>query len=177
MTLAFSTQLKGKPTYFVEKICKSLRELCVDGGIKVGNKKYPPTALASQVINLSYYHKCKPKHHTIRADVKDRWQPGKLIHFVINNRTKNRLQFAPVLKVVSIQEIEIRYNPGGGVNVFIDGNFFYYQTSWGLEWDDITKKQMLLLAVNDGFESIEDFFMYFTKDFKGKIIHWTNLKY
>ena len=33
------------------------------------------------------------------------------------------------------------------------------------------------LAKNDGFESVEDFFAYFNKDFKGKIIHWTDLQY
>lgn len=28
-----------------------------------------------------------------------------------------------------------------------------------------------------GFDSVKDFFRYFNKDFKGKIIHWTDLKY
>ena len=50
----------------------------------------------------------KPKKHTIRKDEKDRWKVGNDIHFVINNRTKNRFQFAPITKVKSIQIIKIK---------------------------------------------------------------------
>lgn len=34
-----------------------------------------------------------------------------------------------------------------------------------------------MLAKNDGFDSVEDFFNWFNKDYKGKIIHWTELRY
>jgi len=30
---------------------------------------------------------------------------------------------------------------------------------------------------NDGFESLQDFFNWFNKPFRGKIIHWTDFKY
>jgi hypothetical protein len=33
------------------------------------------------------------------------------------------------------------------------------------------------LMKNDGFESAEQFFNWFNGYFKGKIIHWTDLKY
>ena len=33
------------------------------------------------------------------------------------------------------------------------------------------------LAQNDGFNSESDFFKWFHKDFKGKIINWTDLRY
>ncbi len=33
------------------------------------------------------------------------------------------------------------------------------------------------LAINDGFNSVDDFFQYFNTDFTGKLIHWTDLKY
>ena len=36
---------------------------------------------------------------------------------------------------------------------------------------------MLNLVQNDGFASISDFFKFFNKDYTGKIIHWTDLKY
>ncbi|RWX00938.1 hypothetical protein [Flavobacterium cerinum] len=167
MTLAFSTQLSGKPTYFVEKICKSLREHCLS---------LRPTAMATEIIHLSIYHKCKPKNHTIRVDKKDRWKVGTLIHFVINNRTKNRIQFASVVSVESIQKIDIHYipltRPLGEFRpcVKIDNKLIF-----GMDgYDDGT---MTALAHNDGFDSIEDFFAYFNTDFKGKIIHWTDLKY
>ena len=36
---------------------------------------------------------------------------------------------------------------------------------------------MLNLVQNDGFASISDFLKFFNKDYTGKIIHWTDLKY
>lgn len=35
------------------------------------------------------------------------------------------------------------------------------------------------IVLNDGrsFPSVEAFFQFFDKDFNGKIIHWTDLKY
>jgi hypothetical protein len=38
-------------------------------------------------------------------------------------------------------------------------------------------EEMIRLARNDGFDSVEDFFSFFPEDFKGKIIHWTDLRY
>lgn len=34
-----------------------------------------------------------------------------------------------------------------------------------------------VLAKNDGFSGVKEFFEWFSEDFKGKIIHWTDLKY
>src|SRR5699024_11014489 len=50
------------------------------------------------------------KIHTIRHDGKNRWKTGNKIHMVINNRTKDRFQFAPVLECKSVQKIEIKYH-------------------------------------------------------------------
>jgi len=170
MTLAFSTQLNGKPTYFVEKICKSLRELCPP--------LINPLAKAHTVIRLSVYHQCNSKNHTIRADEKDRWQPGKLIHFVINNRTKNRLQFAPVVPVVSTQKIKIHwFGESRSLQASKLAPFRFNYVDVVIDGNVMTINQVTELAQNDGFDSIEDFFTYFKTDFKGKIIHWTDLKY
>ncbi|WP_433863184.1 hypothetical protein [Sphingobacterium thalpophilum] len=106
----------------------------------------------------------KPKLHTIRHDEGERWKPGIDIHFVINSRTKSRFQFAPVIPVVSVQTIEIKHAFPHRY-VFVDGR---YLSSW---------KEMNQLALNDGFESMDDFFKYFNEDFKGRLIHWTNLSY
>lgn len=106
-----------------------------------------------------------PKLHTIREDSSNRWRAGMDIHFVINNRTKNRFQFAPVVNCVSIQNIEIKYfKTFVYPEVIIDGKMMSY-----LALGDV--------AINDGFDSVDDFFAYFNKDFKGKIIHWTDLRY
>lgn len=108
----------------------------------------------------------KPKLHTIREDKSHSWVQDRDIHFVINNRTKDRYQFAPILPVVSIQHIEIRYSGQKyGPVVCIDGTKLLGANS------------LEKLAQNDGFDSVDDFFSWFNIDFKGKIIHWTNLKY
>lgn len=172
MTIAFSTQwpkdmpehMAGKPTGFLDKVFK---------WIMVGTptqdhyeywKQNHKREVFSSWKNL---RGLKMKLHTIREDSNDRWKAGMDIHFVINNRTKNRYQFAPVVKCVSTQKIEVKWNEDpfpGTVRVFIDG-----------EVQNI--KRIESLAINDGFDSVEDFFSWFNKDFTGKIIHWTNLKY
>lgn len=159
MTLSFSTQIDGKPTYFIEKIWSGIHE----------------NHLSSNSEGLFYsdmgkifdnYSTLAPKIHTIRADKKDRWKVGNKIHFVINNRTKNRFQFAPVIPVKSIQKIEIVYWMGCGdyPSVVVGG-----QT--------LKNSEVETLAKNDGFDSVEDFFAWFNSDFKGKIIHWTDFRY
>jgi hypothetical protein len=34
-----------------------------------------------------------------------------------------------------------------------------------------------VLARNDGFATVKDFFEWFSEDYTGKIIHWTELRY
>ena len=124
----------------------------------------------------------KPKLHTIRQDKSNRWKAGKTIHYMqwagLPYKSKNE-QICPPAPCTGTQKIEIKYNKGGGVNVFIDDKLFYYQyeTECGLELDKESKEKMLDLAQNDGFETIADFFRWFNTDFEGKIIHWTDLKY
>lgn len=166
MTLSFSTKIKGKPTYFIEKIWKSiLREGVACNLIDLNIKLRDTLHLIGNYVIATY----KPKLHTIREDKANRWNAGSKIHFVINNRTKNRFQFAPVVKCVSVQKIEIKYfsNFGdwmGDTLTLIDG--------MAVKVDVIET-----LAKNDGFENVEDFFAYFNKNFTGKIIHWTDFKY
>lgn len=116
------------------------------------------------------------KIHTIRADIHNRWKEGRMIQFAIGVRTK-QFQIFMLDVCTGTQKIEIKYNPGGGVNVFIDDELFHYQTSWGLAWSPETKSKMDDLARSDGFNSISEFFQWFNKDFEGKLIHWTNKRY
>lgn len=116
-----------------------------------------------------------PKLHTIREDKSNRWKAGNDIHFVINNRTPERFQFAPVVKCVSVQEIEIKYKHAEDLpDVFIDGCDMWKKGQPGIKE---CFKEIEQLAINDGFDSMLQFFLYFNTDFKGKIIHWTDLKY
>lgn len=171
MILAFSTQLNGKPTYFVEKIYKSIEDKQVSGN----DKKIILNAIRSGQFNV--FKKTKPKLHTIREDKNNRFKPGVMIDFFINTRTKDMFRFAPKIPVVSTQKIEIRwYNTFGTpvVRVFIDNKSY---ACVKFDRETIITGKMLELAENDGFDTIEDFFAYFNKDFTGKIIHWTDKRY
>lgn len=153
MTLSFKQKFKnGSKTYFVEKILKGLEEkLSLD--IKEYREGF--NNRFNEDLELSK----PPKIHTIREDKKNRWRRGNKIHFVVNNRTKNRFQFAPILEAQSIQIIEIR-----GALIYVDNK-------------QLNESEINSLAINDGFKSVEDFFKWFQSDFTGKIIHWSNLKY
>lgn len=159
MTLSFTTFINGKPNYFIEKIWEGIPEkdidlydlIVMDYRIRFGQEW--------EGKNFVHHN---PKIHTIREDTKNRWGAGCDIHFVINNRTPNRFQFAPVIKCVSVQTIAIRYTFSPSPIILIDDELVC----------DVKQ-----LAINDGFDSVEDFFAYFNKDFTGKLINWTDLKY
>lgn len=173
MTLPFSTkwpqhmgEWAGQPNYFVEKIWTGL----ISSGISSREEALYYSSNGARFHALGGH---TPKLHTIRTG--NRWRPGMKIHPVINNRTKNRFQFAPAIECVSVQEIAIeekimtvydciKLKDGRVYTVKVDGKY--------LPMYRITE-----LAVNDGFESIEQFFAYFNKDFHGQIVHWTDLTY
>jgi hypothetical protein len=85
-------------------------------------------------------------------------------------------RFAPRIPVVSVQEFKIRYNVNTFL-VYVDGNLFFFGNKDFTINEFENYNGMLMLAQNDGFDTIEEFFEYFNEDFSGKIIHWTNFKY
>ena len=165
MILPFSTTINKKPSYFVEKIWKALKDQEITQELA--------DATFNNFFNWNVYGKVAPKLHTIRADVKNRWKVGNKIHFYINCRQKNMFQFAPVLKVKSIQEVFMTYAHFDLIQISIDGKELF------------SFKEREQFAINDGFDTWQDFFDYFypaimsnpKKQFKGKIIHWTDKKY
>lgn len=177
MTLSFQTQIDGKPNYFIDKIWNSFLEpRSLNPLVWEYYEKYTNAFFDK---NLEHWGvSFEKKIHTIREDKKNLWKAGNDIHFVINNRTKKRFQFAPIVQVKSIQRITIDYSisenefPHIGINRTI-GDYKYLTPTNHFEY--VTELQEL--AVNDGFDSWEDFLKYFNKNFKGKIIHWTDLRY
>lgn len=160
----------GKPTFFIEKIWNALD---INEIIPYAFTQY--TGYSDEYYDKFgkywdgfYNEPAEVKIHTLRADEKGRYQPGKLIHPFINNRTKQMFQFAPVFPVVSTQEIKIMY---GMVRVDENKPFVYVD---GLLQPSSVVEQ---IALNDGFESFEDFLYWFDEDFTGKIIHFTNFRY
>lgn len=176
MNCAFSTTfpktlravLAGKPTYFVPKILKGIEALQPD------NENlffyYQEYVFLQRKLGKPYKVDVnRPKLHTFREDKNNRWKAGNLIHFNIYTRTKNQLKFAPVLKCISTQKIEIIWTNSDGFHLPIP--IVYVNNRWMIG-DELTQ-----LIHNDGFNSIDEFCAYFNTDFVGKIIHWTDLRY
>lgn len=183
MILPFSTQLNGKPTYFVEKIHKAfrLKELNMKAAID-------PRIHYTPDYNFFVKNKCHHKIHTIREDKKERWRPGINIHFFINVRQPNMFRFAPVLPVVSTQKIEFIWKDNTEnltclgtsfdkiCTIMIDDRF--YGDAYFFNGSVVSSSYTIpIFANNDGFDTPQELFAYFNKNFKGKIIHWTDLKY
>jgi hypothetical protein len=175
MILPFSTQTKnGTKTHFVEKIWAGL----LSNQIFTNEEfvKFFNAATSDErnflLNNWEPINNMIPKITTIREDIHDRWHAGRLIHPVINNRSKNQFQFAPVFPCVSTQKIEI-INRKDYQFVATDGRVIYEAEPMGFYLDQTFKD----LIKNDGFNSLEAFWNWFDHDFKGKIIHWTSLKY
>lgn len=190
MMLSFLTQIGGKPTFFPEKIITGLFKNKIISREKTIELFYPKALM--KIIPMEYHgfkgnveiSKIKfdnsidhrAKIHTIREDKANRWKPEIMIDFFINSRKPDMFRFAPKIPVVSIQTFEIKYF-GNSATVLIDGKWYgdaFFDGFMSLDGYNIDLEN---LAINDGFESLEDFLKYFNKDFKGKIIHWTNFKY
>lgn len=175
MTLSFSQQINGKPNYFVDKIWNGLLLYEKSHTSDYQNYRMDFNDKFEQDWDYLTGAIYLPKIHTIREDTSDRWKPENDIHFVINNRTANRFQFAPVLKCVSVQSIEIKRYQIPAPHLFPDE--YGAHCAVIVDSDFLSIEEMKVLAINDGFENLTDFFRYFNSHFVGKIIHWTDLKY
>lgn len=189
MTLGFSTHwgakmgsLSGAPTYFIDKIWEGLKsDSCLGERAIFEVQKYSNEYLkkfgehwddfSHDAWTYDQLHSCRtlPKLHTIRKG--NRWKEGMKIHMVVHNRTKDRFQFAPVIKCTGVQDIKIRHEIWETQNVKIPMKNIY------IDGFTCGHKVAHDIARNDGFDSIYDFFQFFNEDFEGQIIHWTGLKY
>lgn len=193
MTVGYSTiwpksmgpEYAGKQTHFVSKIWAGY-PLTINNG-KNTIPAFPKEYFECRRKGLIDWYAHIPKYHTFRKDEQDRWKVGMKIHPVINNRTKDRFQFMPEMEVKGIQKIEIKYHGPvikaanrDRVLIHIDDRFIGCAS-----WDHVNQmyvdqnynRNITKVALNDGFDSVEQFFAWFNEDWSGKIIHWTDLKY
>ncbi len=143
----------GQPTYFVEKVLKSIdprKQINVWGRTDL------------TYIDSIALHGCSPKHHTIRAS--NRWKVGDMFSPRIWSGKPYRskqIQFAPDIEVKKVWAVEVDIN-----GVFsLDGKYI-----------DVTSGGF---APNDGL-SDDDLLNWFPvgKVFKGQAICWDeNVKY
>jgi hypothetical protein len=165
MNLSFSEKFNGEETFFLQQIWSGLirsNPEDVEFSEMLENYKEYRNSYYEKFNKLWGYAAGRKKFHTIRKNQKGRWKVGNKIHFIINSRTPERFQFAPVLTLKKIQTVQVLYNgKGENVTVKIDGRLLH---------DEKIKR----LALNDGFESVENFFKWFNEDYEGVILHWTN---
>ena len=167
MILPFSTKINSKETFFVEKIQVALRLPFFKDSVGFHEGYVPP--------NFNFYvkSKCKPKLHTLRDDINDRWHRGIMIDFFINVRQKNMFRFAPKVPVISTQQVYMTYAWGNIIEISIGSKQL------------VSHYEREQFAINDGFDNWDDFFNYFYPKikaapgelYKPKLIHWTDLRY
>jgi hypothetical protein len=171
MILGFKTKTDdGKPTLFPEKVLQCLMSQVwikvTDWHEIMKDSPYGQMAVGTYT----------PKLHTMREDIHDKWKPGVMIDFYTGVRTKNAYRFAPRVPVVSVQKVEILEFISAASETCIalhDGRVFVVE----VDGKRLTRGKIKQLAINDGFETVDEFFAWFQAGWKGRIIHWTSLKY
>lgn len=105
------------------------------------------------------------KIHSIRKG--NRWKEGMKIHCATGVRTKEYNQFDEKM-CVSVQNIKMEW-----LKPFSEQKHLFIT----IDNHTLSIEEMEVLSQNDGFEDLEDFFEWFSEDFDGQIIHWTDFKY
>ncbi len=102
----------------------------------------------------------KLKLHTIRTDINARYMVGRTMRFATGVRTPDYNHFYSAV-CSGVQDIRIENRV-----IIIDDRKLLYD-------------EMLKLILNNGFDTPNDFWGWFDQHmpFKGKLIHWTDLKY
>ncbi|MEX0274289.1 MAG: hypothetical protein AB3N16_07925 [Flavobacteriaceae bacterium] len=194
--------MAGGSTYFVEMVWSSIDEQLLDEffwdnhHISFHNREEIWRLFEAVDYKIDWdAYDClvrddEGKIHTIRFMTPERaaqWaKKDREIHFYINNRTPRAFRFAPLIKRKGFQKIEIEHSLSNPpiVRVKIEGK----QLWTGNPYDKFMSGSfpMVDLAINDGFEAIEDFFAYFRPERIAKaqkagkdpyIIHWTGKLY
>lgn len=166
MTLSFNKQ-NVQERRFVEKIHQGLYQNNIVDGVEV---LFP---YVRQIIEKGYLDMMKrvenPKILAIQKG--QRCQSGDEIRFMITNYLSIPLQFAPTIECTGVQHIQMLHYKGEKYPLIIIHNQV-------LDYDLADDRPILdNLAINDGFSSFKEFLQYFSEDFEGQIIHWTNLRY
>lgn len=158
---------KPEPTNFREKILAGANYFQPSGEEPVRNGP------STHSVSIKYF---VPKIHTFREDPHDRWKAGMKVSMVYRGAGYKIIDWfnegIPELGTIkSIQKIQLRWVETKLENrvistllIFIDNKGFPFN-----RYEE--------LFANDGFKSRVQFFKWFKKDWSGKILHFTDLRY
>ena len=168
MTLGFKQQFpwatkdSPAPTNFREKILANVYK-----NEPKPERWFPGAGRLIEIQSLA------PKIHTMREDAHNRGKAGRKIEMVYRGAGYKIIDHfnkgIPELeKCVSVQKVDIKYG----------SNFFGFQAVIiAVDGRVLDEYERITLAKNDGFDSIEDFFCWFGKNWSGYILHWTDFRY
>lgn len=105
------------------------------------------------------------KIHTLREDLSGRWKAGMLIQMATGVSTKNYNCFMNS-QCLSTQKVEI-----------IRKSDYLNETVVKVDGRELNMDEVKQLALNDGFDCLASFWLWFSDGFSGNIIHWTDLRY
>lgn len=150
---------KGEPTYFVEKIYKSiyLQDKSKVSEITIYSCLYE-NMLSPSLVDAS---KLEPKHHTIRAG--HNVKVGDTITFYVWSGKPYRskqIVIAPPIEVKKVWDFELTFDD----LIYIDGKLYAYSSS---------EDAIEALAKNDGLSDV-DLLNWFKEPFEGQIICWND---
>jgi hypothetical protein len=111
------------------------------------------------------------KIHSLREDRDGRYTVGATMYLTTGAGTEAYRCLKKVL-CTGTQKVLILYGNGGYCDAFV-----YQDVRVIVDDRELSHREVKQLAINDGFDSIDSFFRWFYKDFKGKIVHWTMLRY
>jgi hypothetical protein len=107
---------------------------------------------------------------TFREDRLKRWKAGRVIQFYEGGYRQGQRKKFHEDTCKSVQEV-VMQNAFGEILFSFDGG----------KQKSLSYEQLFDMARNDGFDSVTEFITYFIpkagSEWKGRIIHWTDLKY
>lgn len=170
--LEFTFEIEGVKTRFAEKVFR-----CLHYGTAL-NKAIHGLIL-NEGFDLNNLDNYTPKLHTIRRDKEDVLHPGLEVELVFRSKGREHMKFGALTKIESTQNFIVKYLRKRGetkAQIFVDG-VLIGETIWVHCQLKNCSSTLEALIRNDGFDSVNSFFEWFSEDFSGKIIHWTGLKY
>jgi hypothetical protein len=107
----------------------------------------------------------QPQYHAIKTDKGKQWKKGTKIHFSQYGRSPDYLQITPVIPCIDVQELRVKWNYKFDKNKVVP--------TVEIDKKALSEEDLETFASCTGFKNSDRFFNYYTKPYRGKLIHWT----